>query len=245
LQNARTKAEAEVSHKFQQQYGEYVALGNRIEANPVETVVQLLQGLSQHPEHGAAATTAIARILGSRRGQQSAPQDQAAQEPQADLQASDGTLVYSAERLAQWQQWNSQKLMAEVEQRLAPLQQREQQALAQERYQQRWQEAQANTSKILAPYQALPEFSENKPAIAAKAKSLMESGIKAEQAIGLAVAHVLREVVLPSRAAQSQQQLQATAVQKSLGSTSAPGASPSAPAGRPRSFEEGFRRAAI
>lgn len=237
LQNARAKTEAEITQRFQQQYAPHVELGQRIQADPIGTVVELIQGLSQHPEHGQSMTAAIARMLGARRGQA-----QADQEPQADLQAADGTLVYSAERLAEWQQWNTQRLLAEVDSRLQPLQAREQQYVAQQRYREATQAAHDRMSKVLAPYQALPEFREHKPAIATKTQAFIEAGYDAQTALGLAVTTVLREVVMPSRAAQSQQQLVAQAVAKATGSTTTPGQSPSAPAGRPRSFEDAFKR---
>lgn len=237
LKNARTKTEGEITQRFQQQYGAHVELGNRFQADPIGTAVQIIQELSNHPEHGSQVISALARTLGARRGQATE-----GQEPQADLQAADGTLVYSAERLAQWQQWNSQKLMEQVDQRVAPLQQREQQMVAQERHREAVTAAHDRMSKVLAPYQALPEFTEHRAAIAAKAQSYINDGHDAQTALGLAVTTVLRETVMPARAAQSQSQLLAQAVAKSTGSTAAPGAAPAAPAGRPRDFREGFGR---
>ena len=240
LKNARTKTETEVTQRFQQQYGPHVELGNRIQADPVGTIVGLIEGLASHPEHGPAVISALARTLGSRRSQ--AVEDQ---EPQADLQTPDGTLVYSAPQLAKREAWVRKQLDASIEQRLQPLQQREQQQIARERQTEAVKAANDRMAKVLEPYKALPEFEANKPAIRAKAEALMGEGHSAETALGLAVVQVLREVVMPSRAAQSSQQLLADAVKKATGSTSAPGTAAPAPAGRPKDLHDAFSRIAM
>lgn len=239
LKNARTKTEAEVGQRFQQQYAPHVELGNRFQADPIGTAVQVIRELSAHPEMGPLITSALARELGSRRGQQAPQTDQ---EPQADLQTADGTLVFSAEQLAKREAYQRQRLMQEVDQRLTPLQQREQQLAAQEQYRAATSAANDRMSKVLAPYQALPEFTEHKAEIAAKTQTFLGEGYDAQTALGLAVTTVLREVVMPARTAQSQQQLQAAAVAKSIGSTSAPGGAPAVPAGRPKNFADAFKR---
>ena len=242
LKNARAKTEAEVSQRFQQQYAPHVELGQKFQADPVGTAVQVIRELGSHPEFGPLITSELARMLGARRGQTAPETDQ---EPQADLQTADGTLVYSAEQLAKREAWARKQLMSEVDQRLQPLQTREQQAQAQERYTAATKDASDRMSKVLAPFQQLPEFQEHKPAIAAKVKTLLEEGVEPGAAVGLAFTQVLRETVLPSRTAQSQQQLVSQAVAKSIGSTSGPGAAPAAPAGRPKSFEDAFGRVRV
>lgn len=236
LKNARLKTEAEVGQRFQQQYGAHVELGNRFQADPIGTMTQLLQEFSVHPDYGPQVAAIAARTLGARRGQ--APVED--QEPQADFQGPDGTPFMSAPQQAKWAEWNRQQILRDVGQLVQPLQQRERQHLAQERHREATEAAHNRMTKVLAPYKALPEFTEHQPAIAAKAKSFMDEGHDPQTALGLAVTHVLRDTVMPSRAAQSQQQLMAQAVAKSTGSTNAPGTSPAAPAGRPRSFAEGF-----
>lgn len=243
LKNAREKTTAEVTRQFQQQYGPSLELGQRINADPVGTVVGLIQGLAEHPDHGQAVISALARTLGSRRGQ--AAQDQ---EPQADLQAPDGTQVYSAERLAQIRAYDRQQILKEVDQRfdqrVQPLQQREQQRLAVERQTQETQAANDRMARVLEPYKQLlgPHFETHKPALRTKTAEYVEAGYDAQTALGLAVSSILHSTVTPARVAESQQQLMAQAVAKSTGSTSPPGAAPSAPAARPTSFEEAFTR---
>lgn len=241
LKNARAKTEAEVSQRFQQQYAPHVELGQRIQADAIGTVVGLVEGLANHPDYGPQMISALARTLGSRRGQPS----HASEEPQADLQTADGTLVYSAPQQAKREAWLRQQWLGEVDERLQPLQQREQTHQAQEKARVARQGAHDAMSKVVAPYLQIPEFVEHRPAITAKWQALVADGADAVNALGLAFTSVLRETVLPSRTAHSQQQLTATAVQKSLGSTSGPGAAPAAPAGRPKSFEEGFSRVRV
>ena len=237
LKNARAKTEADVTQKWQQQYAPHVELGTRIQQDAIGTVVGLVEGLANHPDYGPQMISALARTLGARRGQALPQTDQ---EPQADLQAADGTLVFSAEQLAKREAYQRTKLLAEVDQRLQPLQTREQQYQAQEQARVAQQQAHESMSKVFAPYQAQPEFEQHRPAIAAKWTDLVREGHDAVSALGLAYAAVLRETVMPSRTAQSQQSLMAEAVKKSTGSTTAPGASPAGPAKRPASMAEGF-----
>lgn len=242
LKNARTKTETETAQRFQQQYGAHVELGNRISADPVGTVVGLIETLAAHPEHGAAVISALARTLGGRRSQAVV----ADQEPQADLQTSDGTLVYSAPQLAKHAAWQRSQLESAFDQRLAPLQQREEQRLAHERITQAKADAHTRMAKVLEPYkQMLPDFETHKPVLWEKAQGYLAEGHDAQTALGLSVLSVLHERVVPAQTAQRQQQLVAQAVAKSTGSTSAPGTAPAAPAGRPTSFEDAFQRVTV
>lgn len=236
LKNARTKTEAETTQRFQTQYAEHVAFGDKIQADPVGTLAGAISVISQDPVLGPQMISALARTLGAHRP----PQPEADQEPQADFQGPDGTPFMSAPQQAKWAEWNRQQIFKEVDQRLQPFQQREQQHEARERYQAETQAADDRMSKVFAPYAEQPEFTANQPAIAAKVTELLAAGHDPSTALGLAYAHVLRETVLPSRAAQSQQTLVAQAVAKSTGSTTAPGTSPATPAARPQSMGEAF-----
>lgn len=238
LKNAREKTTAEVTQQFQQRYGPHVELGNRIEADPVGTVVGLIQGLANHPDHGQAVISALARTLGSRRNQ--AVEDQ---EPQPDLQTSDGTTLYSSAQQAKREAWLRRQVESSIDQRLQPLQQREQQRLAVERRSQEQTAANERMAKVLEPYrQLLPDFEKHKPALREKTTAYLAEGYDPQTALGLAVGSILHSTVTPARVAESQQQLVAQAVAKSTGSTSPPGAAPSAPAQRPTSFDEAYAR---
>jgi len=243
LKNARTKAAQEATQTFQQQYAPHVQLGQQIQAAPVPTVVGLVNELANHPDYGPQIISELARTLGARRGRTASPETD---EPQPDLTTADGSIrTYSAEQLAKREAWLKSQWMSEVQQQLGPIQEREKQQQARERLDTATKDADTRMSKVLAPFQALPEFQANRPAIAEKTSALMSDGHEPQVALGLAVAHVLREVVLPSRTAQSRNDLVAEAVKKSTGTTTVPGATPAAPASRPTSMLEGFRRIAV
>jgi hypothetical protein len=239
LRNARTKTEQEVTQRFQEQYAPHVEFGNKFRADPVGTLAQSVAELSEHPEYGPQIISALARTLGSRRGlRQAAPAE--TDEPQADLQTPDGLRVFSADQQGKREAWLKQQWLQEVDQRLTPFQQREEAARATEQREAATKDAHTRMSKVIEPYKALPEFAEHREAIAAKTQALLSEGHDASTALGLAVATVLREVVMPSRAAQSRNDLVAQAVAKSTGSTTVPGTAPAAPAKRPTSMAEGF-----
>ncbi len=243
LANTRAKTTEEVTQQFQQQYGPHVELGNRFNADPVGTVVGLFRGLSQHPEHKQAVISELARMLGAQRGQQAQPD----QEPQADFQLPDGTPFYSAPQQAKREAWLRQQMEASIDQRLQPLQAREQQRLAVEKRDEAWKAANERMSKALEPVKQMlgDDFEKHKPILREKQAEFVAQGFDSGTALGYALSHVLRDVVMPSRAAQSQQQLVADAVRKSTGSTSAPGTAAAAPAGRPKDFHQGFSRIAM
>lgn len=243
LTNARAKTETELTQRFQQQYGAHVELGQKFESDPVGTATSVIQTLASDPVLGPQIISALARTLGSRR-QAATAAPAPDQEPQPDFMTPDGAGVYSAAKLAEIRAYDRQQILREVDSRLQPLQTREQQAQARERYEAATKDASNRMTQVLAPYQALPEFGENKAAIAKKTGELLQAGHSAETALGLAVTHVLRDVVMPARAAKSHEQMLATAVAKATGSSSTPGAAPAAPAGRPTSFESAFSRIA-
>jgi len=238
LQNARVKTEQEVTQRFSQQYGAHVELGDRIARDPVGTVVGLIESLANHPDHGTAVISALARTLGSRRG---AAADDV--EPQADLQTPDGTLVYSAPQLAAWHQWNQKRFEQQIDQRLGPLQEREQARIAQERLESAKAEANQRMSKVIEPYKKLlPDWDRHKPKLLEKSQAFLQEGYDAQTSLGLAVMSVLTSDVVPARAASQQQALVAQAVAKATGSTSQPGTAVAGVATRPKDFTEAFGR---
>ena len=59
----------------------------------------------------------------------------------------------------QWHQWNQRKFEAQIDQRLQPLQERENERVASERMTQAKAEAMERMSKVIAPYkQLLPDW---------------------------------------------------------------------------------------
>lgn len=236
LANARAKTEAEVGQRFQQHYAPHIQLGARFQADPVGTMTQLLQEFAAHPTYGPQ----MASWFGQ--GSQGSPGQAAYAEPGPDLQTNDGIQVYSAEQQAKREAWFRQQIDRSIEERLSPLQDREHSTQVQERLAMATRDAHTRMSRVLAPYASDPEFVAHRPAIAVKVQDLLEEGLDPATALGVAYASVLRETVLPSRTAQSQQQLMASAVAKATGATQAPGSASASHAARPTSMAEAFGR---
>jgi hypothetical protein len=116
--------------------------------------------IKAHPE----ARAALQQLL----GEQAATQ--ADVEPEADLQAADGTLVYSAQQQKKWQDWNSrqltQKLTQQFTQQFSPLQRLAQQQQQREEAERKQAEHEQWATDVFAPIKRLPFFEELKPEIA-------------------------------------------------------------------------------
>lgn len=244
LENARATAKAEAEAAFQQQYGEAFKVLASFRDNPGAAIAELIAEGMANPEISPAVAAAAARALAGRRGQ-AQPQQADEPEPQADLQLPDGTPLMSAQRLAEWRQWNDRRLMAQLDQKLAPIQDREQKIAAQEKYQAAFADAKGRMSQVLAQYQSRPHFAEHKAAITAKTKTLMESGIDAVTALGVAYATVIEETVLPAKASAAKQALVTQAVEQSKGSTAPPSAVMPSSQGRPRSMAEALKQQGV
>ncbi len=92
-------------------------------ANPVEAVLHALQSVESDPQHAQALRSHFARSLSAGRK----PAEPAADpEPEPDLQAQDGTLVYSATKQKEWRDWNNRQLTSTLtksfEDKMQPLQ---------------------------------------------------------------------------------------------------------------------------
>lgn len=240
LKNARVKAAEETTQKFRQEYAPALQFADAFEADPISTLSGTLGELAKQPQFAPAIKALAARILGQR-----APQEQTAQpdqEPQPDLQAEDGTTLYSAAQMAKWRAWERQQIIQQTDARLAPLLEREKQIVQTEKQAEAKKAAWTRMEQISKPFMELPHFEAHRKAIADKTQELLQAGHPAAVALGLAYSSIVTERVLPAHAAQSQQALVASAVAKSTGATSQPGTAPAAPAGRPTSMAEGFSR---
>lgn len=242
LDNARTKAIESTVQQVKESYGAGIDFQTRFDADPVGTFAQVFDGLMQHPTFGPAVLSHAAKALSARRGQAALDQ-----EPQPDLQAADGTLLYSAEQLAKREAWTHRRLQAEMARALTPFQQREQ-ALQQ---QQAMEEAKAAaTQRMGTLYQSFavqPHFTANKPAIVARFKALRaeQPHLDLGSALGLAYAEVVQSQVLPQQVASQQQQVQAAAVAKATGRSTPPGTTIAQPQGRPRTMREALAQVGL
>lgn len=127
LENARKKEREAALAEWRQQYGwaEYVdheavqqavRLGQLYQTDRVAFLQQLAQEMEADPAQQKAYRSYLARELARRSAAE-------AQEPQPDLVAENGVPVYSAPQLAKWHQWNTTKQRAELDARIAPLEQ--------------------------------------------------------------------------------------------------------------------------
>jgi hypothetical protein len=94
-----------------------------LKTNPVEAALHLLSTLEADPQHQQTLRSHAARMLGASRK----PAEPAVEPmPEADLQTSDGTAVYSGPQMQKWQEWNTRRITADVmkqfEQRFQPVQ---------------------------------------------------------------------------------------------------------------------------
>jgi hypothetical protein len=244
LKNAREKAAQEAEARFQQQYGEAFTVLAEFQKDPGSAIANIIAEGMANPDLAPIVAQAAARALAGRRGQQQ-PQQAEEPEPQADLQLPDGTPLMSAQRLAEWRAWNDRRLMAQFDQKLAPIQQREQKIAAKEKHDAAFADAKGRMKTVLERYQSRPHYAEHKDAIREKTVALMNEGVDAVTAIGAAYAEILETVVLPARASAEKQALVQQAVEKSKGSTAPPGAVMPSSQGRPRSMAEALKQQGV
>lgn len=242
LENARTKAIESVVSQVKEQYGAGLEFQTRFDADPVGTIEGVISGLASDPQHGPALMSTIARMLsGAKR------QAQASAEPQPDLQAADGTLLYSADQQARRDAWFKDQMLREMRQEVAPLHARETERQQQVAHAQAVQAAQTRMGQLYQSFAARPHFTEHKPAIVEKFKALRESHphLDLGSALGLAYADVIESQVVPRQIASQQQQAQAQAVAKATGRSTPPGQTVPSPQGRPTGWGEAFAAAGM
>lgn len=200
-----------------------------LQADPVSTLLTELQTIAQaDPSHAAAVRSFAARMLGQARGQ--AP-SQAEAEPEPDMQAADGTLVYSAPQLKAWNEWNKRQLLGEISKQVQPLQQ----FAAQEQAQRMRADIQAQANQwatdTYAQWSQRPHFLEYKTEIG----TLMR-----DRELGLAEAYaeILTTKVLPTLTAQEQRKTLDAMHAKVAAGTTNPTRMPVAQKAPPKDFAE-------
>lgn len=235
IQNARQKAGAE----FYQQYEHAVRLQEAFQADMPGTLTQLIQEAVDHPQYGQTVLSAVARLLGGRR--QRLQEDI---EPEADLQTPDGALVYSAEQLKRWQQWNAKQQQAQFDERFKPLNQLQEQIETAKKHQQLMKLVDERAKETAELWQGMPFFNDHKAEIMERQEAIYEeakangSRMDAARALALAYKEVATAKGVPALQAKQQAQLIQTAVAKSRGSTSDPASSAPAQPRRARTPDE-------
>lgn len=123
-------------------------------------VDQLLAEGLQDPEMGPKLVSVLARHFGAlrQRAQQAPTEDP---EPQADRQAEDGTLLYSAAQQAKWAEWRERRLLAQIDQKLQPMQQDREQRMLAEKTAQLQRDADAQADELLTELRTSPGFKDH------------------------------------------------------------------------------------
>lgn len=147
-------------------------------------------------------------------------------EPQPDMYTvvnGEKHLVYSATQLAKWRDWNNQKLMGQVEEKLNPMQSWVEKA--QESAEQNAVEinARETTTRVMAEMRKYPHFTvENEPKIAALLAQIPRSTKKAIGAVGslfLAYQTFLKSDVFPTLEAETRKKVEADYARKAAASS--------------------------
>jgi len=247
LQNARTKAREETLAEHR----ERLEVLDRLRDDLPGTLGQLLDEGVADPRFSEALLSKAAAILSARR-----QEAKANTEPEADLQTADGALVYSADQLRKWHQWNAKQQETAMSARFAPLQQLQARIQEHEQFQQTAREAAGIAAERGEAWREMPFFAENKPAILARQQELyaeMQTAAQAGQRRGDAVNdpwHALqrayREVVstqaIPKLQSQQTQTIVQSNARKAAGSMTDPAASAPARPRKPRTEDEALEQ---
>lgn len=196
----------------------------------IGTLIREIESLAQaDPTHGQALRSAAARWLGAGRGQAVAAEPM----PEPDLQAGDGTLVYSAPQAQKLMEWRERRLVSQMQQQVQPLQQFAARTEA-ERLRVEVQ-AKANdwARSTYAQWSQKPFFVEHKQQIA---------GLMQEKGLGIADAYaeVLTTQVLPKLQATERSQVVAQMHQKAAAGTTNPSRGPAQGQPKAKTFGEAY-----
>jgi hypothetical protein len=217
--NQRMQAAERQYQDVQQRYGRVLTqdpqaleralwVYQQLAADPVAGATQLLQELHGHPQFGPRVASEAARILASMRGQQ--PDDE---EPQPNLRAEDGSMVFSADQQRKWYAWQDRQREAALSQRLAPFEQ----ALQQQQYAAMEQQAYSGAKEQLEYMRNnWHGFREHE----ADVKAVMEQSELSPQDAYL---YVLHTKILPGSQAKTQAQVMANLQAKAGAQTVNPG----------------------
>lgn len=236
LANARETTAKEtadrVKQEVEQQYAGLKDLAGLSADERAGLVVwnRALRGDAQAQAHVAQANPQLAVSLGWTKAPTADP------EPEADLQAQDGTLVYSAKQQKSWQDWNKRQLTKELtdqfSERLRPFE------TVAKTFQEREQHAAAWTtvSQTLAEFRnADPAFKTHeadiKAQIAQDSRLAQLADADPKAALEIAWGRVWKSKVLPSQQKSSEATVLANLQQRAVSGTLNPAsATPTTPA---------------
>lgn len=242
LENARKKAseDALAAHK------DALDVVRQLQDDPAGTIAQLLEEGSIDPRFSEALTAKAAAILAAR-----SKAAKADSEPEPDLQTADGALVYSADQLRKWHQWNSAQTEKKLTEQFKPLQQLQQRFEQHQQQVQLAEKAAETVDRRMAPIASLPFFKESKDAIKVRQREIYEQmqgrpGFDPNETPFSALIQAYSEIVstqaLPKLQSQQTDNLVAQAARKRAGSSSDPAATAPAQPRRPRSVDEALEQ---
>jgi hypothetical protein len=247
LANARIKArdEALAEHR------DHLEVVAELKRDFPGTLARLLEEAAANPQYSATITAKAAALLNARK-----QEAKANTEPEPDLQTADGALVYSADQLRKWHQWNSRQVEARLSEKFKPLHDLSQQLETRKQDEKNAQEVQHAVTARWAEWEAMPFLKENIDAIRTRQGELYaemetqakESGLPLDfknapfQALSQAYREVVGSQVLPKLQSQQTDTLVAQAARKRAGSSSDPAASAPAQPRKPRTPDEALEQ---
>jgi len=236
LENARKKAREDTlaAHK------DALEIIEQLRTDFPGTMAQLLEEGSTDPRFRDQLTSRTQAILAARTRATPA-------EPEPDLQTADGALVYSADQLRRWHQWNQAQTETKLTEQFAPLRQLQQRFEQHQQVQQVVQHAAQVAETKGARWKAMPHFADHQAAILSRQAELYndmqgQPGFDPMgspwDALQQAYTEVITTQALPQlRSAQTGQFL-ADAARKRAGSSSDPAAQAPAQPRKPRTVDE-------
>ena len=243
LANARTKAREDALAEHR----EHLEVVQALKADFPGTLARLLEEGAGDPRFSDLLTAKAAALLNSRK-----QEAKANQEPEPDLQTADGAMVYSADQLRKWHQWNQKQTTAQLTEQFKPLQEMQEQFVQHREAQKLTQEAISIAEERGATWKAMPFFADHKEAILTRQQEIYAEAEAASKrgegrfdpvntpwlALQQAYSEVVTAQAIPKLQSQQTDSLVATAARKRAASSSDPAAAAPAQPRKPRTVDE-------
>ena len=247
LANARSKARDETLAEHRDR----LDIIDRLQQDFPGTLAQLIEEGAADPRFSEQITSRMAAFTAAR-GQAA----KANTEPEADLQTSDGALVYSADQLRKWSQWNAKAAEEKMTAQFKPLQQLQQRFEQHQRVMRDTKEAESIAEDRGGVWRQMPHFDVHKDAILSRQATiyaeLEAQGKRGERrfdpvnspwdALAMAYREVVSTQAIPKLQSQQTEQLVAQAAHKRAGSSSDPAASAPGRPRKPRTEDEALEQ---
>lgn len=239
LQNARVKEREAVMQQVASEYGDSLRVVESLRADPVGTVAQLISELQADPRFAQQMASHAARTLRASRAGAALESD----EPQPDLDAGNGVLLYSAQQQAKREAWLQSRWQGEMQQALAPVQQDLRARQERDAKAQATQQLLSETGQKLQQWTSRPHFTAHKDTIRAKQAEYYQQGWDSWGALAQAYADVITTQVLPKAQQQTEQSMVAQAAQKLRAATANPSTTAPAASRKAKSLDDAFELA--